>query len=257
MDQPEAGSAYLTFHNAYRRCIDLSYQTLEVDRVVQPPVRLSVAGIAVASLILFMGRFSYGRSEHALRLAAEAARRPSEVHGVDVATLQAQVTPPAVSQKVPLTQKAQVAPVEQKAEPKATPAIATGLAPERSLVGIFAWPVNAPISSPFGPRDGRNHNGVDLAANMGDSIRAARDGEVLLSGTVPGYGLTVVLRHGDGTRTLYGHASRLLVRAGQRVKQGEAIARVGSTGRSTGPHLHFEIIVQEKPRDPLLYLPKR
>ena len=126
-----------------------------------------------------------------------------------------------------------------------------------SLAGQFIWPVIAPISSYFGPRDGRNHNGIDLAANMGDDIRAARDGTVIIAGEVPGYGNTVVLEHEDGTRTLYAHASVLKVKVGQKVRQGDLIALVGSTGRSTGPHLHFEIIVNDRPRDPLLYLPKR
>lgn len=134
--------------------------------------------------------------------------------------------------------------------------VAATIGPSPALDGAFAWPVLAPISSPYGPRDGRNHNGLDLAANMGDPIKAARDGEVLLAGYVNGYGETVILRHEDGTQTLYGHASRLLVSAGERVRQGEVIAEVGSTGRSTGPHLHFEIIVNSKPLDPLLYLPK-
>jgi murein DD-endopeptidase MepM/ murein hydrolase activator NlpD len=130
-------------------------------------------------------------------------------------------------------------------------------AAEEALQGAFAWPVLAPISSPFGPRWGRNHAGIDLAANMGAPIRAARDGQVLLAGPVSGYGQTVVIRHVDGTRTLYAHCSRLNVAAGQQVKQGQVIALVGSTGVSTGPHLHFEIIVNNRPRDPLRYLPRR
>lgn len=119
----------------------------------------------------------------------------------------------------------------------------------------FAWPVLAPVSSPFGPRWGRHHNGIDLAAEHGDVIRASRAGDVWLAGEVEGYGLTVVIGHDDGTRTLYAHASALLVTAGQRVEQGQPIARVGSTGRSTGPHLHFEIIVDDRPVNPLDYLP--
>lgn len=126
-----------------------------------------------------------------------------------------------------------------------------------SLGGAFIWPVDAPVSSYFGPRWGRFHAGIDLAADSGDPIKAARDGHVLLSGAVQGYGNTVVLEHSDGSRTLYGHASKLLVKAGQQVKQGETIALVGTTGNSTGPHLHFEVIVEGKPRDPLSLLPKR
>lgn len=136
-------------------------------------------------------------------------------------------------------------------------AVAATISQLPSLTGLFAWPVIAPISSPFGPRDGRNHNGLDLAANMGDSVKAARAGEVTLAGTVQGYGETVILKHDDGTETLYAHSSRLLVHKGQRVRQGEEIAKVGSTGHSTGPHLHFEIIVNNKAYDPLLYLPKQ
>lgn len=136
-------------------------------------------------------------------------------------------------------------------------AAAPGGAVQESLKGLFAWPSTAVMSSTFGPRWGRNHNGIDLAANHGDPIKAARDGQVLLAGTVDGYGETVVLQHADGTRTLYAHASKLMVRSGQQVKQGEVIALVGSTGRSTGPHLHFEIIVHDRPVDPTIYLPPR
>lgn len=132
-----------------------------------------------------------------------------------------------------------------------------GAESELVLGGTYTWPVLAPISSAFGQRWGRQHKGIDLAANQGDQIRASRAGEVLIAGEVPGYGKTVILTHGDGSRTLYGHCSRLLVETGQTVKQGEAIALVGSTGHSTGPHLHFEIIIDDQPIDPILYLPKR
>ncbi|WP_245302932.1 M23 family metallopeptidase [Symbiobacterium terraclitae] len=125
------------------------------------------------------------------------------------------------------------------------------------LEGTYIWPVLAPVSSHFGPRWGRHHNGIDLAANHGDEIRASRDGVVWLAGEVEGYGLTVVIGHDDGSRTLYAHASELLVEAGERVAQGQAIARVGSTGYSTGPHLHFEVIVDDRPVNPLDYLPPR
>jgi len=100
------------------------------------------------------------------------------------------------------------------------------------------------------------HAGIDLAANAGDPIRAAKGGNVLVAGTVRGYGLTVVLAHPDGSRTLYAHSSRLLVKTGQHVAQGDLLGLVGSTGLSTGPHLHFEVIMNDRPRDPLLYLPK-
>jgi len=126
-----------------------------------------------------------------------------------------------------------------------------------TLGTTFSWPLVAPVSSYFGPRWGRQHKGIDLAANQGDEIRASRDGEVWVAGEVPGYGQTVIIAHADGSQTLYGHCSKLLVKPGQKVKQGQVIALVGSTGQSTGPHLHFEIILNDQPTDPLPLLPKR
>lgn len=121
----------------------------------------------------------------------------------------------------------------------------------------LVWPVQGVISSNFGPRRGKQHSGLDIAAPKGTPIKAARAGTVVTTGWLGGYGQTVILEHSDKTVTLYAHASKILVRKGQKVKQGEMIARVGSTGRSTGPHVHFEVIVNSRPRDPIGYLPKR
>lgn len=126
--------------------------------------------------------------------------------------------------------------------------------------GTLIWPAQGTISDAYGyrihPLTGRQafHTGIDIAADAGTPIRAARDGTVGYAGWLHGYGNTVILDHPDGTRTLYAHASRLEVREGERVAQGQVIARVGSTGNSTGPHLHFEIIAG-KPIDPEPYLP--
>lgn len=103
------------------------------------------------------------------------------------------------------------------------------------------------VTSPFGdrvdPLDGAHHfhSGVDVAAAEGTPILAARDGVVVSAGPRGDYGNAVELRHGDGTTTLYAHASKLEVVPGQQVREGEPIAQVGSTGRSTGNHLHFEV----------------
>jgi len=121
----------------------------------------------------------------------------------------------------------------------------------------FSWPVEGRISSYFGYRWGRLHTGIDIAAPLGSPIRASRAGTVIASGWMGGYGRTVVLKHGDGSKTLYAHASSLLVHKGQRVERGRVIARVGSSGHSTGPHVHFEVIIDGKPRDPLNYLQNR
>jgi len=126
--------------------------------------------------------------------------------------------------------------------------------------GRFVIPTNARISSGFGNRIhpilgySRFHSGVDFAASHGTTIRAADSGRVIFSGWYGGYGQTVIVDHGGGLSTLYAHASRLFVREGQSVKQGEAIAAVGSTGLSTGPHLHFEVRQNGNPVNPMGYL---
>ncbi len=126
--------------------------------------------------------------------------------------------------------------------------------------GRFVFPANARISSGFGNRVhpilgySRFHGGVDFAAPQGTAIYAADSGQVIFSGWYGGYGQTVIVDHGGGITTLYAHASRLLVREGQAVQQGQSIATVGSTGLSTGPHLHFEVRRNGNPVNPMGYL---
>ncbi|RKO65608.1 peptidoglycan DD-metalloendopeptidase family protein [Desulfofundulus salinus] len=121
-------------------------------------------------------------------------------------------------------------------------------------VDQLAWPVVGWVSSPFGWRDGRPHEGVDIAAGEGEPIRAVRSGRVTFAGPRGTYGNTVIIDHGDGLETLYAHALQVLVEPGQWVDAGEIIALVGSTGRSTGPHLHLEVRLNGIPYDPLLCL---
>jgi len=119
----------------------------------------------------------------------------------------------------------------------------------------FGWPARGRLSSGFGLRRGRPHEGIDIASPHGSPIFAAEAGRVIHSGRMRGYGKVVVVKHAGRYRTIYAHASRLLVRRGQFVERGQKIAEVGSTGRSTGPHLHFEVRYDESPRNPLAYLP--
>jgi murein DD-endopeptidase MepM/ murein hydrolase activator NlpD len=120
-------------------------------------------------------------------------------------------------------------------------------------------PTNGRISSNFGRRSspaGRgstNHEGIDIAAPRGTPIRATADGTVSFSGTRSGYGNVVMINHGNGYVTLYGHNSQNKVKAGQKVKKGQIIALVGSTGVSTGPHVHYEVRVNGRPVDPRKY----
>jgi murein DD-endopeptidase MepM/ murein hydrolase activator NlpD len=133
---------------------------------------------------------------------------------------------------------------------------AAGLAGRRGLAA-FLLPLRGPVTSRFGlrahPLFGRRHfhTGVDIAAPHGTPVRAAADGTVLYAGWYGGYGKLVVLDHGQGVSTLYGHLSQILVTAGQRVGRNHLIGRVGSTGYSTGPHLHFEVRRNGRPIDPI------
>jgi murein DD-endopeptidase MepM/ murein hydrolase activator NlpD len=118
----------------------------------------------------------------------------------------------------------------------------------------FIWPVNGPVVSGFGMRWGRMHEGIDISASSGTPIRAAAAGTVIHAGWLGGYGNLVVVDHGDGLSTAYAHASSILVGLGQQVAQGETLSLVGSTGNSSGPHLHFEVRVNGSAVDPLFYL---
>ena len=173
------------------------------------------------------------------------------------------------------------APVEQQVNVALGTALAQGLAvantpppppppppPERasrdrdaetteSSGGAYARPGTGRVTSQYGRRWGRLHAGVDIAAGMGAPIYAAADGTVKSAGSQGGYGRAIRILHGDGTVTVYAHMSRLLVSAGERVSAGEQIGKEGSTGQSTGPHLHFEVRVNGTPIDPISWLRKR
>jgi murein DD-endopeptidase MepM/ murein hydrolase activator NlpD len=118
----------------------------------------------------------------------------------------------------------------------------------------FVWPVLGPVTSPFGWRWGRMHEGIDIGAASGTPIRAAAAGTVIYAGWMGGYGNLVAIDHGGGIATAYGHQSSIATGYGSYVAQGEVIGYVGSTGHSTGPHLHFEVRVNGVPVDPLGYL---
>lgn len=129
-----------------------------------------------------------------------------------------------------------------------------------SAGGPLIRPIDAPITSGFGMRrhpifgGTRMHTGVDMPAPYGTHIHAARDGLIVYSGWKRGYGNTVIIDHGNGLATLYAHASSLEVSVGETVRRGQVIARVGSTGWSTGNHLHFEVRINGEPVDPEGYI---
>jgi len=130
---------------------------------------------------------------------------------------------------------------------------ASGSTSVPSSAGLI-WPASGPVTSPFGWRWGRMHEGIDIGATYGSPIRAAAAGTVIYCGWESGYGNLTAIDHGGNLATAYGHQSSIVVTCGQHVDQGQVIGYVGSTGHSTGPHLHFEVRVNGSPVDPMGYL---
>ncbi|MGH7661785.1 MAG: murein hydrolase activator EnvC family protein [Vulcanimicrobiaceae bacterium] len=127
--------------------------------------------------------------------------------------------------------------------------------------GALMWPASGPISSPYGmrtnPVNGRflMHTGIDIAVEMGTTVVAAAGGRVISAGwNDGGYGNMIIIDNGGNMSTLYAHLSQIFVGADQEIKEGQAIGAAGSTGHSTGPHLHFEVRIDGKPVDPMSYL---
>jgi len=124
------------------------------------------------------------------------------------------------------------------------------------------WPTRGWITSEFGDRRGwsnhsRWHEGVDIAGPRGTSIIAPGNGVVSFAGYKSGYGHTLIVDHGSGISTLYGHCSHIFLKEGDTIKRGMVMASMGNTGRSTGPHLHYEIHVDGVPVDPMLYIAEK
>ena len=122
-----------------------------------------------------------------------------------------------------------------------------------SAAGLI-WPVNGPVTSPFGMRWGRMHEGIDIGVGSGTPIHAAAAGVVVWAGWLGGYGNLVVVDHGGGLSTAYGHQEQIAVSYGQHVAQGDVLGYVGCTGHCFGPHLHFEVRINGSAVDPLGYL---
>lgn len=127
-----------------------------------------------------------------------------------------------------------------------------------ALAGVassFRWPAQGAVTSAFGARGPRPHQGIDISGHYGRAVRAAAAGDVVFSGSKPGYGRVVILRHAGGIETVYAHNQDNFVRRGARVEQGQLIADMGASGTASGPHLHFEVRVGRRPIDPLGCLP--
>ncbi len=130
----------------------------------------------------------------------------------------------------------------------------SGSVPVQPSGSGFIWPVSGPVTSPFGWRWGRMHEGIDIAVSSGTPVHASASGRVIYAGWMGGYGNLVVIDHGGGIATAYGHNTSIVVGTGSGVSQGQVVAYSGSTGHSTGPHVHFEVRVNGSPVDPMGYL---
>ena len=146
------------------------------------------------------------------------------------------------------------APAAPSPKPESAPSCgdATG-----AKVPPFRWPARGAVTSAFGMRGGELHEGIDISSQSGMVVRAAAAGTVVFSDRKPGYGRVIFLKHARGYQTVYAHNQDNLVMTGARVEQGELIADMGSTGEASGPHLHFEIRVGDRPVNPLECLPVR
>jgi murein DD-endopeptidase MepM/ murein hydrolase activator NlpD len=122
--------------------------------------------------------------------------------------------------------------------------------PPRSPVAL-AWPLQAPVGDRFGPRGNRFHAGIDLVVSAGTPFAAAATGRVIYSGRASTFGILIAIDHGAGVETFSAHLARTFVRVGQSVRLGQVVGEVGSSGESTGPHLHFEVHVRGAAIDPL------
>jgi murein DD-endopeptidase MepM/ murein hydrolase activator NlpD len=136
------------------------------------------------------------------------------------------------------------------------------LSPDQALAAGLSgmiWPLPIEqayrVTSPYGPRGRRHHDGLDIDGEQGDPIYAAREGRIAFSGWKNGYGQTVIIDHGRGVATLYGHTSARYVAAGEAVARGQVVAAVGTTGNARGSHLHFEVVWAGVPLDPRPLLP--
>ncbi|NPD27487.1 M23 family metallopeptidase [Corallococcus exiguus] len=126
--------------------------------------------------------------------------------------------------------------------------------PRLATQGMLDWPLRGVLYGRFGKKGKEPHDGIDLAAPAGTPVKTAQEGTVLYAGEQKGYGLIVIVEHAAPLITLYAHNRDLRVKTGQKVRRGQVIATVGESGRTSGPHVHFEVRVDGKPADPLEYL---
>jgi len=234
-----------TVASAKHRVVAARKHTLEVRRSVRDEAniinaRLQQVAIIRAELLTSQSKLSKARTGKSLALTLARAQE------------QAAVKESQAIQAASAAIEARIRASEAAGNDGAAGGTTTPATP--SAAG-FIWPVSGPITSPFGPRWGGFHPGIDIGVPEGTPIHAAAAGTVIWCGWESGYGNLVVIDHHNGLATAYGHQSRIAVSCNQDVAQGDVIGYSGCTGFCTGPHLHFEVRVDGTPVDPLGYLP--
>ncbi len=157
-------------------------------------------------------------------------------------------------EKVTLSEVVTKEPVNKVVNKGTATVATTSRSSSGSSSGVFSWPSKGTISSPYGKRGRGFHTGIDIANKKGTTVSAAAGGKVTSAGWSGGYGYCIIVDHGNGMKTRYAHLSKISCSVGDSVSRGEKIGEVGSTGNSTGPHLHFEVIVNGSTKNPISYL---
>ena len=226
-----------------------------------PTVLLVAAGGAFGGLAVMPSGDVPADKAFSIAAASAADPQPLDLDALnaeraaDLAAAESRASRDRVRAAMDAAAQAQAAAAQKAAEEAA--AAARMAEEEAAAASRYARPAEGRLTSAFGPRWGRLHAGLDIAAGTGSPIRAAAAGTVVSAGSEGAYGRAVRIRHADGTQTLYAHNSALLVSRGEKVAAGQQIAREGSTGRVTGPHLHFEVRVGGKALDPRRWLRDR
>lgn len=214
-----------------------------------------VAGATVAMLACggpagLRHRVQRGESLYRIGLAYGIAHdelaRANDLRDPDRLEVGQVIVIPRARRPVPV---AVVTPERARADRPTPPELPTGS-------GAFQWPVGEGlVTSGFGPRGETHHDGIDIGAPEGSAVRAARAGRVLYADRLRGYGNLIIVEHADGYATVYAHNRRNRARPGETVRQGQTIADLGQTGKTSGPNLHFEVRKDNVARNPLFYLP--
>ncbi|HME90255.1 MAG TPA: M23 family metallopeptidase [Myxococcaceae bacterium] len=224
---------------------------MKLDAEHAEPDLVGVRHVVARGETLFRIAKAYGVSPDALT-RANGLRNPGELE-VGQELVIPEDSPSATARGRSIAPERLSASALGATEPSAArPAKAASRAPARR--GDLDWPLRGVLYARFGKKAGEVHDGIDLAAPLGTPIKAAHPGTVLYAGEQKGYGLIAIVDHANGLTTLYAHNRDLRVKTGQLVRDGQVIATVGESGRTTGPHLHFEVRKDGIPVDPLDYL---